>query len=77
MNIKTELLKDSITSFINNQIDDFVINADEIANSKAILILEKIQKIIQSKEYEDFDVVEEIVSLLEANGLNCGGRHDF
>ena len=77
MNIKTELLKDSITSFINNQIDDFVINADEIANSKAILILEKIQKIIQSKEYEDFDVVEEIVSLLETNGLNCGGRHDF
>ncbi|MBQ8836295.1 MAG: hypothetical protein IJ002_02145 [Clostridia bacterium] len=77
MKIKTELLKDHIISFINDRIEDFVINADEIANSKAISILGKIQQIIQNEEYKDFDVVEEIVCLFEANGLNCGGRHDF
>ena len=58
-------------------IEDFNINADEIVDSTAICLLSQIQEIIKNQEYNDFEVVEEIVSLFESNGMSCGGRHDF
>lgn len=77
MNIKLELLKDCIYEFIDNRIDDFDIDANEIIDSRAICMLQEIQKIIKNEKYNDFEAIEEIVSLLEANGISCGGRHDF
>ncbi|MBQ8836874.1 MAG: hypothetical protein IJ002_05130 [Clostridia bacterium] len=77
MNIKLELLKDHITYFINSRLDDFDIDANEIADSVAISILTEIQKVIKDSENTDFDVVEAIVTLFEAQGIDCGGRHDF
>ncbi len=77
MNIKLELLKDHITNYICSQLKDFDIDANEIVNTNAICILSEIQKILSNQEYNDFEVVEEIVSLFERNGIYCGGRHDF
>lgn len=77
MNIKIELLKIYISYFINRQIGDFEIDAERIADSKAITMLGEIQKIIQNHEYSDFDAIEEIVKVFEKNKIDFGARHDF
>ena len=77
MNIKIELLKDHISDYINSHLSDLDIDADKIADSKALCILAEVQKIIKNKKYNDFEVVEKIVELFEANRIYCGGRHDF
>lgn len=63
MKIKTELLKEYISDIINNNIDDFEIDADKIADSVAINMLAEIQKIIKNYDYSDFEIVDEIVCI--------------
>ncbi len=76
-NIKTELLKAYIADYINQNIEDFEIDANTIANTTAIKILAQIQKILSNEHYTDFEIVEEIVCLFEKYKLNFGGCHDF
>ena len=42
MNIKTELLKSYITEFVKSEIEDFEIDASQIADTTAIQMLSKI-----------------------------------
>ena len=77
MDIKLELLKDHIYYYISSRLDDFAIDVDKIADSKAISLLEEIKQLLQNSEYSDFEAIEEIVALLESNGIDCGDRHDF
>lgn len=77
MEIKTELLKRHITDYINNQIEDFKIDANEITNTIAISMLSEIRNVIKNENYSDFDVVEEIVCIFEKYKINTGFRHDF
>ena len=55
MKIKVELLKTHISDFINSRIEDFEIDADDIANTVAIKILAEIQEIIKNDSYSDFE----------------------
>ncbi len=77
MNIKVELLKSYITDFINSNLEDFEINAGEIADSVAIKMLSEIQNIIRNENYSDFDIVEEIVCVFEKYKVDFGSCHDF
>ena len=76
MNIKLELLKDSIHDIIDSRLADVVINADEIADTTAIKALSEIQNILAS-DLDDFEIVEKIVCVFEKYNLNAGGCHDF
>lgn len=76
MNIKLELLKSYIEDYINNNLQDFEIDASKIADSKAINILAEIQNIIRNENYSDFDVVEKIVCIFEKYSIDAGFRHD-
>ena len=76
MNIKLELLKDSIHDIIDNRLADIAINADEIADTTAIKALSEIQNILAS-DLDDFETVEQIVCVFEKYNLNAGGCHDF
>jgi len=76
MNIKLELLKSNIKDYIDNNLQDFEIDASEIADSKAINVLAEIQNIIRNENYSDFDVVEEIVCIFEKYSIDAGFRHD-
>lgn len=76
MNIKLELLKSYIKDYINNNLQDFEIDASEIADSKAINILAEIQNIMRNENYSDFDVVEKIVCIFEKYSIDAGFRHD-
>lgn len=77
MTIKTELLKGFISDYINNQIEDFDIDADKITNTIAIKILSEIQKIIKDCNYSDFEIVEKIVCIFEKHNIDFGSCHDF
>lgn len=58
MKIKTELLKNYISDYINNRIENFEIDANKIADTSAINILTEIQEIIMNDNYSDFDAIE-------------------
>ena len=77
MNIKTELLKRHITDYINTQIKDFEIDADEIADTTAIKTLAEIQDILRNDNYSDFEIVERIVCVFEKFKIDWGSCHDF
>ena len=72
MNIKTELLKRHITDYINTQIKDFEIDADEIADTTAIKIQAEIQDILRNDNYSDFEIVERIVCVFKKYKIDCG-----
>ncbi len=77
MNVKVELLKSYISDFINCRIEDFEINASQIADSTAVQMLSEIQKVIKDENYSDFDAIEEIVCIFEKYKIDAGCRHDF
>lgn len=76
MKIKVELLKTHISDFINSRIEDFEIDADDIANTVAIKILAEIQEIIKNDSYSDFELIEEIVCVFEKYKIDFGNCHD-
>ena len=77
MEIKLELLKRHISDFINSNLEDFEINAEEIADTLAINMLCEIQSIIKDERYSDFQAIEKIVCLFEKHKIDAGVRHDF
>ena len=77
MKIKTEIIKSYIADCICNSISDFEINADEIADAKAVEVLGEIQKILHQNELDDFEMIEEIVCIFEKYNLDTGVCHDF
>ena len=77
MNIKLELLRKYVSDFISNRIEDFDVDASQIANSTAVQMISEIQKVIKNEEYSDFDAVEEIVCIFEKYSIDAGSRHDF
>lgn len=65
---------------MNSQITVKIENSEDIEKifeSKALLILEEINEILETQEYDDFNCIENIVSVMEQNGFDCGFRHDF
>ena len=77
MNIKLDLLKSYISDFINNNIGEFEIDAQEIADTTAISILREIQMILANNDYSDFEIVENIVCVFERYGVDAGNCHNF
>ena len=77
MKIKAELLKTYISDFIDSQIEDFEIDADDITNTVAIKTLAEIQEIIKNDSYSDFERIEEIVCVFEKYKIDFGNCHDF
>nr|WP_122012562.1 hypothetical protein [Maliibacterium massiliense] len=56
------------------------LDASQIVEQTSYKLLTKIQQIIANKCFSDeecFARIEQIVSVLEDAGCDCGGRHDF
>lgn len=77
MNIKLELLKNEIASLVVSRLDNLNINADKIADSTAICILNQIQQVLLDENLDDFEIVDEIVEIFYRNHINTGNLHDF
>lgn len=83
MNIKTEILKNEIIDAVTRNLDDICIDADKIANTTAIKMIDEIQKVLVTlgadfnDKNSDFKIVEEIVCIFEKYGISAGVCHDF
>ncbi len=77
MNIKLELLSNTISDIVMQRLGDIDIDADKIADTIAINALSEIQKVIQNEDISDFDAIEEIVCIFEKYKISAGVRHDF
>lgn len=78
MNVNLELFALAISEAINSHIKYIDINADEIVNSTALKALNEISLVIQNPKIEnDFDVVDEIIHILDKYNIDTGFRHDF
>ncbi len=77
MNIKVELLKNYISDFLNNNLEDFEIDASKIADTTAVQALSEIQKVIKNESYSDFEAKEEIVGIFEKYNIDFGNCHEF
>ncbi len=77
MKFKTDLLKNYISEYINQNIDDFIFDECKIADTTAINILAEIQSIIKKDEYSDFEIVEEIICIFEKYNIDFGNCHNF
>ena len=77
MNIKIELLKKYISDYINNSLENFEIDASQIADTTAIQMLREIQKVIKNEAYSDFEAIEEIACIFEKYNIDFGNCHDF
>ena len=77
MNVKTELLKSYIADFVNSRIEDFEIDASQIADTTATQVLSEVQKIIKDENYSDIDAIEEIVCIFEKYNIDTGFRRDY
>ena len=77
MNIKTELLRNSLAEFVKSEMEDFEIDSSQIADTTATQMLSEIQTVIKNESYSDFDVVEKIVCIFEKYNIDSGSRHDF
>ena len=76
MNIKVELLKNYISHYVNQHINDFEIDADKITHSVAVKALSEIQNILQSDNYDE-EIVEQIVAIFEKYNLDFGSCHNY
>lgn len=77
MNIKLELLREYINDYVRFKLEDFEIDASQIADTTAIKALAEIQEVIKDESYSDFDAIEEIVCIFEKYKITAGFRHDF
>ena len=77
MNIKIDLIKSYIVDCICNDINDFGIDADRIADTKATEALAEIKQVLHKNKLDDFEMVEEIVCIFEKYNLDAGCCHDF
>ena len=77
MDIKLELLRSYMSDFINNRLEDFEIDATQVADTTGIQIITEIQRVIKNENYSDFDAIEEIVCIFEKYNLDAGACHNF
>ena len=77
MNIKLELIQNHLSDCLSEAFKMNVIDVDEIADSSAINILDKIKQIINDDSLTNFGAIEKIVCVLEENNISCGTRHNF
>lgn len=49
----------------------------ELCNEKLSVMVKQIQNVLLSYDDNDFECVEEIVSIMEKNGFDCGSCHDL
>ncbi len=63
MELKLELIKGAVADLVTNRIVNEEIDANRIANTKAITMLGEIQAVLQNDKLEYADMVHEIAQI--------------
>ncbi len=77
MHLKLELLKWAVFDAVAEGLEHAEIDADEIADTTAIMALAEIQEIIKDEKKTDFEIVDEIVNVFAKYKIDFGICHDF
>ncbi len=77
MDIKLELLSGAICDAVKENMNTLNIDASQIVDSKAIKILGEIKDVIHNENLDDFEMIDEIVSIFCKYDIDIGGCHDF
>ena len=72
--LNDELLKYVIRQEVEQAMNK---NIEAKLNNLSIKILEEIIVVLKNRELSDFDIVENIVCVLEKYEIDCGPCHDF
>ncbi len=67
MNLKIDLIRERVADMVAGQIHDLDIDLNRIANTKAIAMLGEIQAILQNKELENYQMIDEIENIFLEN----------
>ena len=67
MNLKIDLIRERVADMVAGQIHDLDIDLNRIANTKAIAMLGEIQAILQNKELENYQMIDEIENVFLEN----------
>lgn len=73
---KVDLIRRDVASFVASHIEEYVIDLDSIADTRATKMIEDIQQVLLNGK-DDFYIVEEIISIFEESGISTGACHDF
>ena len=77
MDLKLELLTDSLAELISQSLLMNEIDANSILDTKAIKILDEIKTVICDDTLDDFYAIDAIVEIFIKNKIDIGGQHDF
>ena len=77
MDIRIELIINEIVEIVKNCIENTAIDFDALIESRSVAILKRICDVIRNEKLSDFEMVEEIVCILEEHNISCGSCHDF
>ena len=72
MEIQTVLLEK-----MKHNCEELLQSLKEYESNAEMFCLKEIQAVIKDSRIDDFDAVEEIVSILNKYGWSTGSRHDF
>lgn len=77
MDLKLELLADSLSDMLAQHLDTCSIDPRKLADTKATKILSEIKDVICDDSLDDFYAMDRIVDIFIKNKIEAGGRHDF
>ncbi len=75
--LNNELLKYIMRQEAELAINETKVNIENELNSLSTGILEEIITVLKNHELSDFDIVENIVCIMEKYDIDCGVCHDF
>ena len=77
MDLKLELLADSLADTISQHFNVCNINPRKLIDTKATKILLEIKDVICDDTLDDFYAIDKIVDIFTKHKIDIGGRHDF
>ena len=77
MDIRLQLIARAVGEMVEKRLDYLTVDADSIAKTTAMKIVEEIQDVLFQDELSDFDMVENIVVIFEKYHISAGATHDF
>ncbi|MFI3253663.1 MAG: hypothetical protein R3Y63_04895 [Eubacteriales bacterium] len=79
MTIKEELIHQALGKYIFDYLSENTPDYEAMVDNKAVSVLNEIQELFQKQEIDpdDFLLVDEIITILNNNGISTGVCHDF
>jgi hypothetical protein len=72
-----EIIMDAISKKVSEYISNLPPDYVQTSVGRCCQILDSIREILENDTYSDFECVDQIILLMERNGIQIENRHDF